>query len=335
MRVRNFAIAQKLSSLKVKCGRPMVSKLLLKYGTIIALLTLFTLSAIFVRGFATYSNIINILRQIALLFIISVGFTMSLIVDEFDLSFAGVASLSSIAVAQLIIVGKNYIVAIISALGIGVLVGLFNGLAVTVIGIPCIIVTLGTAIITGGLSYMFTKGVTVYGYMPQNFLILGRGNIGSIPVLVFIMFIVFAIFQFLVSKTKWGRHMRAVGGNKTAALLAGIKVNAYKVAGLLMSSTLAAFTGILLTARLGAATAEGASGFFKDGIAAALLGQTVINVGRPSPFGTFIGSLLIGILNNSLTLLGLPYYIHDIAKGIIVILSVLTTSIQTKRLEKA
>lgn len=305
-----------------------------RYGTIMALVVLFVLSSFFVPGFARYSNLMNILRQISLLFMISIGFTVALIVDEFDLSFANIASLTSVVVAKLIISGVHYLVAFIIVLGLGVVAGLLNGFLVTVIGIPCIIATLGTSIIALGLTYMYTKGVTVYGNLPRTFLMLGRGDISSIPVLVVIMFITLIFFHIFVTKTKWGRHMQAVGGNKIAALLAGIKVNSYKVIGLTISATMAALTGILLTARLGAATAEGAAGFFKDGIATALLGQTVINIGRPSPFGTFIGALLIGIMNNSLTLLGMPYYVHDIAKGIIVIFSVLVTSMQTRKLEK-
>lgn len=128
--------------------------------------------------------------------------------------------------------------------------------------------------------------------------------------------------------------MEATGQNPTAAYLAGVSTNLYKVLGMVFSSLGAAFVGILLTSRLGSATPTGGAGFLMDGFATSLLGMTVLGLGRASPFGTFVGALLIGLLNNGLTLLGAPYYIQDITKGSIIILAVAITSSQTKRLEK-
>jgi len=306
-----------------------------KYGTIAALILLFIVFSIIVPGFLSYSNFINILRQMSLLFILSVGFTMCLIVGELDLSFANVASLSSVVVAKLIVSGLNYLISIVIALSIGASIGLFSGLLVTLVGISSLITTLAMGIILSGVTYMYTKGVSVYGHMPAPFLQLGRGMIGSIPILVIIMFIVLIAAQVFVKQTRFGRYMQATGGNRTAALLAGVNVTAYKILGLVFSSLGAAFTGILLTSRLGAANPEGAAGFLMDGFATALLGQTVISVGRASPIGTFVGALLVGILNNGMTLLGVPYYVHDIAKGVIIILSVVITSIHALKLERA
>lgn len=306
-----------------------------KYGTILALCAIFVAFCFFIPGFANRSNLINVLRQISLLFVISTGFTMCLVVGELDLSFANVASLSSVVVAKLVVGGMHYLLAIFATLGLGAGIGIFNGLLVTMIGIPSLITTLAMSIVTSGVTYMYTKGVSVYGRMPAGFLILGRGMLGPIPMLVIIMFVTLLVAQVFLSKTKFGRHMQAVGGNRIASMLAGIRVNAYRVLGMMISSFAASFAGILLTSRLGAANPEGAAGFLMEGFATALLGQTVLNVGRASPIGTFVGALLIGVLNNGLTLLGAPYYVHDIAKGVIIILSVLVTSIQALRLERA
>ncbi|WP_448523953.1 ABC transporter permease [Pseudothermotoga sp.] len=308
---------------------------LTKYGTILALFVIFLSFSFSIPGFRSYANLINVLRQISLLFIVSAGFSMTLIVGELDLSFASVASFSSVVVAKLIVNGAHPLVGILGTLGAGMLIGSINGLLVTVIGIPSLITTLAMSIIVSGITYMYTKGVSVYGRMPPGFLMLGRGSLGPVPVLVLIMFLYLLVSQLFLSKTKFGRHMQAVGGNKAAALLAGIRVNMYRALGMIISSASAAFMGILLTSRLGAANPEGAAGFLMDGFATALLGQTVISLGRASPFGTFIGALLIGTLNNGLTLLGVPYYVHDIAKGLIIILSVVVTSIQALRLERA
>lgn len=310
-----------------------VRHFLTRFGTIIALIVLMIVFAVSVPGFINSENLLNILRQIALLLIISEGFTMCLIVGELDLSFANVASLAAALVAGLIIQGFSPLAAILLSLLVGLAFGIFNGLLVTKVGISSLITTLASGIIAGGMVYMYTKGVSFYGNMPESFLFLGRGNLGPVPVLVIIMFVILIFAHLLINKTTVGKYMEATGGNKVAAMLAGVNTDFFKMCGMASSSLAAALTGILLTSRLGAANPEGASGFLMDGFATALLGQTVLKVGRPSPLGTFIGALLIGVLNNGLTLLGAQYYVQDITKGSIIILSVVVTSLQAKRLE--
>jgi len=213
-----------------------------------------------------------------------------------------------------------------------VLRGFGAGLLVTKVGIPSLITTLATGIIATGFIYAYTKGVSLYGDMPETFLSLGRGSIGPIPVLVIIMALIVIIAHVFINNMKAGKYLQATGSNRTATRLAGINTDVYVILALTLSSLAAAFTGILLTSKLGAANPEGASGYMMDTFAAALLGQTVLNVGRGSPFGTFVGALMIGILNNGMTLAGAPYYMQDITKGTIIILSVTITSIQAKRL---
>lgn len=309
-----------------------VNKFLNQFGTVIALVLLFLVFTIAVPGFIDSNNLINILMQIALLMIIAQGFTMVLIVGELDLSFANLASLSSVLVAGLIIHGMNMVLAIILVLLGGIAFGAMNGILVTKVGIPSLITTLATGIVANGLIYMYTKGVSFYSGLPKEFLYLGRGRIGAIPVLVIIMLLDLVVFHIFVNKTVAGSNLKATGGNSSAAFIAGINVKFYKVLGLVICSFSAALSGILLTARLGAANPEGAGGFLMEGFAIVLLGQTVYTVGRASPIGTFVGALIIGVLNNGLTLMGAQYFTQDIVKGLIIILAVVISSIQSKRM---
>lgn len=307
---------------------------LTKYGTIMALVVISILLSISVTGFVAPENLLNILRQISLLAIISEGFTMCLIVGELDLSFPQVASLASVLVAGLIMRGMDPFAAVGVSLALGLVFGLVSGFLVTKVGIPSLITTLATGIIAGGMIYMYTKGVSFYGHMPEGFLLMGRGNLGPIPSLVLIMFLVVFMSQLMISRTKVGKYMQATGANHLAARLAGINTDNYKILALVLSGLAAAFTGILLTSKLGAANPEGATGFMMDAFASALLGMTVLSMGRANPFGTFVGALIIGILNNGMTLAGYPYYTQDITKGAIIILSVAMTSLQAKRMQR-
>jgi ribose transport system permease protein len=309
------------------------SKIFTRYGTIFAFLALFLVFSLGVKGFADPENILNILTQISLLTIIALGFTMVLIVGELDLSFANVASLSSVIVAGLMMHGISPLLAVLACIAMGAVFGLVNGLLVTRVGIQSLITTLATGIIANGLIYMYTKGVSFYSDMSPAFLVMGRGKIGPIPVLVLIMLFVLVTAHVLVKWTVAGTCLQATGGNPSAARLAGVNIRFYKVLGLVMCGVGAALTGVLLTSRLGAANPEGAGGFLMEGFAIVLLGQTAFTVGRANPLGTFVGALIIGTLNNGLTLLGAQYYMQDIVKGLIIILAVVVSSLQTKRLE--
>lgn len=309
---------------------PVVTSLLLSYGTLLALAALVVVFALASPGFLAVGNLINILRQISLLAIAANGFTLALIVGEFDLGFANVASLAGVLVAGLIFGGHPVALAVAAGLLVGVVFGLFNGLVTTRLGVNSLITTLASGSIALGLGFLYTRGVAFYGAMPASFTFLGRGTILGVPALVLAMILIVGGSHAFIAYTRPGRYILAVGGNPQAARLAGIRVNFYRTLGLCFASLSGAITGILLTARLSSAHPTSAAEFLMDGIAASLLGMT-LQAGRPNVLGTFVGALIIGVLNNGLTLLGTPYYVNDIAKGFIIILSVTMASIQAMR----
>ena len=301
-----------------------------RFGTLLALAVLSVAFTLLIPGFSRSANLMNILQQISLLTIISEGFTMTLIVDELDLAFPSVASLAGVLSAGLLFKGVDPFIAVALSLCVGLAFGLLAGFLVTCIGISSLIATLATGIIAGGTIYMYTGGLSFYGKMPAGFLFLGRGYVGPVPMVVLLMIIVAAASQVFISTTRAGAYMQATGANPRASRLMGINTSAYKILAFVLSGLGAAFTGILLTSRLGSANPEGAAGYMMDTFAAALLGMTVLSRGRANPFGTFAGALMIGIINNGMTLAGAPYYMQDITKGVIIILSVALTSLYSR-----
>lgn len=305
-----------------------------KYGTILMLVLIFVYCFFFVEGFRAARNLQNILRQISLLAIIAEGFTMCLIVDELNLSFANVACLCGIVSAGLTLGGHSTFTALVVPLLIGMAFGLVEGLLVTVVGISSLIITLAMGILATGLTYWYTGGISLYGKMSDSFLLLGRGYFLGIPSLIVLMFLAVIIAHVFVNNTKAGLHLRSTGANPTAAKLSGINVDFYRVLALTICEMGAALTGVLLTSRLGAGNPEAASGYMMDTFAAALLGTTVLHMGQASPIGTIVGALIIGILNNGMTLAGAKYYMQDIVEAVIIILSVSIASSQAKKLSR-
>lgn len=311
-----------------------ITKFITKYGTMITLGLIIIGFSIFIDGFVEAKNLTNILKQIALLTVIGEGFTMVLIVNEMDLSFANVACLSGIISGGLILSGKPTIVAVAIPLLIGLGFGLFGGILVTKVGISSLITTLAMSILATGMNYWYTGGISLYGTMPTSFLMLGRGYFLGVPSLIVIMVLSVALNMVFVGKTKAGIYLQATGANKEAANLTGINTDHYKILAMVLCSMAAAFTGVLLTSKLGAANPEAASGYMMDTFAACLLGTTVLHMGLASPIGTFIGALMIGVLNNGMTLAGAQYYMQDIIKGLIIIASVAIVSSQAKKISR-
>ena len=302
-----------------------------RYGTVLALAVLVLVLSLAADNFLSVGNLANVLKNASFMAILALGFNLALITSELDLSFANVASLCSIIAAVLLYGGYAVPVGIAACLGLGAACGLANGLLVTRFRIPSLIATLATGTMANGFAFMLTGGVDYVGRLPAPFLFLGRGAILGVPVLIVWTASAVLVAQFVVKETRLGAHMVATGEAEEAARLAGIPVKRMKTLGLTLSGFLAGLGGLLLTAHLSSSNATIAGGFLMSGIAAVLLGMTTIEVGKPNVAGTVVGTLIIGVLGNGLTLMGAQYYYQDIILGLIILGSVGVSASQMMR----
>jgi ribose transport system permease protein len=302
-----------------------------RYGTVAAGLALIAVFTVVAPNFATTPNIVNVLKDTSFLAILALGFALALTVAELDLSVADIASLGAVMVGWLVQMKLDPGMAVLAALLVAAALGAINGFGVTVLHVPSLIVTLGTAAIARGFAFMITQGVAFVGRWPTEFTGLARGNSLGIPNLVLWMAAVTAFAWGLVKWTRTGAHMTATGEAEEAARLSGIATASMKRLGLLLSGVLAGFTAVLLAANLSSAAPNMAGDYFLYAIAAVLLGMTMFEPGRPNVPGTVFAALVLKVLGNGLVLLGAAYYIQDIVLGVIIIGSVAASTVLTNR----
>lgn len=303
-------------------GRIDMRSLIGHCGTAIAGLALILFFLIFAPNFASATNIINVLKDTSFLAILALGFALAFTVAELDLSIAEMASLAAVVCGWMVHSQYPPAVAVGAALAVGVVLGSLNGYGVTVLRIPSLIMTLGTAAIAKGLAFMITQGVAFVGRWPVGFTGLARGYTFGIPNLVLWMAAATLFAWGLVKWTRTGAHMVATGEADEAARLAGIATARMKRIGLLLAGVFAGIMAALLAANLSSAAPNMAGDYLLYAIAAVLLGMTMFEPGKPNVPGTVFAALVLKVLGNGLVLLGAPYYIQDIVLGVIIIGSV-------------
>ncbi|WP_293809836.1 ABC transporter permease [uncultured Bosea sp.] len=303
-------------------GRIDPRELIGRYGTALAGLALILFFLIFAPNFASTMNIINVLKDTSFLAILALGFALAFTVSELDLSVAEMASLAAVVCGWLVHAQYPPAVAVSAAIGVGIVLGTLNGYGVTVLRIPSLIMTLGTAAIAKGFAFMITQGVAFVGRWPVGFTGLARGYSFGIPNLVLWMAGATLFAYGLVKWTRTGAHMVATGEADEAARLAGIATARMKRIGLLLSGVFAGLMAMLLAANLSSAAPNMAGDYLLYAIAAVLLGMTMFEPGKPNIPGTVFAALVLKVLGNGLVLMGAPYYIQDIVLGAIIIGSV-------------
>ncbi|MBP2857978.1 ABC transporter permease [Dickeya oryzae] len=304
-----------------------------KWGMLITVVLLIALFGLASDNFLDPNNIINILRSIAIVTVIAIAVSISLSVGGFDLSVGSTASLANALVISLFVWhGFSTTGAIVLTLALCLLVGLFNAFLIVILRIPDMLATLASLFVIQGVAMTYSYG----GSITQNMLLpngeMAEGvipevfsTLGHVPVIVVIMLVVTILVQLYMSLTKHGRRMYAIGGNPEAARLAGIRTARYRVLAYLLSSLLAALGGILLASRIGSSQVNAGGGYLMDAVAAAYIGFSLAGSGKPNALGTLVGAVILGVLQNGLVMLSVPYYAMDIIKGSVLALALAMT----------
>ena len=283
--------------------------------------------------FLTAGNLLNVTRQMSLVAIIAVGECYVIISAEFDLSVGSTMGLVAMLTAMLMVAGCNYILAIIVGLLGGIGVGAINGVLVTKARIPSFIVTLGTLLMGRGIVLTVSKGwpVALYGEgVPQWFQFLGGGRLYGIPMQAIFMVIVLLIGNLILSRTKIGYHLYAVGGGAHASHLFGIAVDKIRIFAFVVTGFLAAIAGILALSFIQCGHPQLGSLMELDVIAAVVIGGTSIRGGRGTILGVFFGALIIALILNGLVMLGIGAYFQRIVIGSVIIGAVAVSTIRVR-----
>ncbi len=296
-------------------------KFIFNYGTLLFLLLLILFFSLSSPSFLTVKNITNILRQISIIGICTVGATMIILSGGIDLSIGSILALTGVIMAKMITSGVPIFLSAIVTIIVGILLGFFNSLLINELKIPPLIATLGTITIYRGLAFIITKGTAIFGF-PESFRFIGQGYVGPIPVPVLIQVGVYLIGFIILYKTALGRYIYSVGSSEKVAYLSGVDVKKVKSFVYTFSGFLGAIAGIVMLSRLNSGLPNTATGFELDVVTAVVLGGISVTGGEGRLEKSILGCLIIGILSNGMILLGIQEYFQMLAKGIVLILAV-------------
>lgn len=298
----------------------------------IIFLVVLSLFAIFIGGsFFSLNNILNIIRQTAVVSMIAVTMTFVIAIGEIDLSVGSTIGLSGLMAALVLQSTDNIPLAILAALAVGLVVGLINGLLIVALNLPSFLVTLGMQMVLVGTSMWITNTTAIpIGNTTFTF-IFGGGSIGKLPLLLLWVLITGAVGYIVLNRTPYGKKVLAVGGNATSARYSGINVKKIVVYVFVYSSLMAALGGMLYAGRMSSGRYTFGDSLELDAIASVILGGTSMAGGNGSIVGAIIGSLLIGTINNGLMFFGLSTAQQTVAKGAIIILSVALSALVSLR----
>jgi len=295
-----------------------------KYGPFLALIAVCIGLAFLSPNFLSVSNSFDVMRQVSINAVIAFGMTLTILLGGIDLSVGSILAVSSVLAAMTMKGGHGAGLAAGIALLAGAAMGSLNGVVIAKGKVAPFIATLGTMTLLRGAALVLSNGSPISGFPSQLFAMLGGGYVARlIPVPVVLMLAMFAVFWFVLRRTVFGRHVYATGGNAEAAKLSGVNTDRVQILVYTVSGAMAALAGVVLTSRLDSAQPTAGAGYELDAITAVVLGGTSLAGGRGWIFGTLVGALLIGVLNNGLNLMGVSAFYQQVVKGSVILLAVL------------
>ena len=324
-------------------NRESLNAFIRKYAIVLIFIAMFVTMAFLTDAFLQPRNLVNVVRQISVVGLIAIGVTMVIITTGIDLSSGSVLALAAVCAASLaqqpgwhdakypgLVV--PVIVPILAALAIGLLCGAINGGLIAKFKIPPFIATLGMMTVARGFALIYSNrpvsGLTdTYNFIGQGEIlkvipISGQPPLG-IPIPVIVLAVVAISAHIMLNNTRFGRHIYAIGGNEQAALISGLNVGRIKIGVYTIAGLLSGLAGLVLSSRIGSGQAGLGVGYELDAIASAVIGGTSLSGGIGTIWGTIIGALIIGVLNNGLDLLNVSAYWQTIVKGTIIVVAVI------------
>ena len=319
--------------------REFVGSFIGKWASVVALVAVFVFFAVRMPSlFLTPSNMVTILRSISVTTVIGIGLTITLAVGGFDLSAGSMATMAGTFIVSFFCWHKMALWPALSlTLLLIVLLTMFSMLLIVKFRIPDLLATLAMMFTIDGLSLTYSgggaisenmpraNGAPTFGKIPETF-----KNMGQAPAIIIIMAIVVVVVHVFLSYTKYGRYIYAVGGNKEAARLSGIPIYRYRVYAGVLAALFIGLGGVLVASRNMSAQIQGAAGYSMPAISAVFIGRSVAGAGKPNAFGTFVGACLVGILENGLIMMSVPYYSLNAIKGLVLALALASTFYTSK-----
>ena len=303
-----------------------------RFHSLIALILMIAAFGLFADGFFTWGNCRTVMMQISVNLCLSVGMTLVILTGGIDLSVGSVLAFSGAIMAGLLksglaieglnlYVGVTVLGAVCGGILVGASLGLFNGMMITRFKVPPFVATLAMLTIARGATKLYTGGEAITG-LGDSFAQIGSGRLMGLPNQALIAALIVAVAAILLKRTRFGRHVYAVGGNEQAAKLSGLNVNRIKLKVYGMAGALSAVGALMVTSKLNSATPVAGEGYELDSIAAVVIGGTSLSGGRGSVFGTVLGALIIGVLNSGLVIMGVDPFWQKVIKGFVILLAV-------------
>jgi len=318
--------------------RHKISNILTNYGILIALVLLFITLSFSSPVFFTGYNLINVMKHVSTVGILAAGVTLVILVGEIDLSFAALTTFLGVCVAKMqgspmaeaftpgvFVIGVIPAIIITLVLGFGIGIGV--GALITYVRVNSFIVTLGAMGIYPDAALIYAKSRSITVLQPA-YKVIGQGYTVGIPNIFIIYVVVIIVLSFILHKTRFGRRVYGIGGNVVAAYRIGVPVSRVRILVFGIMGLVSAIAAIALTSRMNAAYPKTSTDYLLDGISACVIGGTTLSGGRGSVIRTVIGTLLLGIIYNGLTIMGVPHAFQLVVKGGIVISAVVIDSIK-------